>query len=357
MIARESSGSQAKMDDKKRSEGLSGPMSHTQASLSDNNYDLLTGSTNEGSHRVSYLHHASALDGDSHEQKGFAPVRAAGDVRRQEHLDDESSSKAKMWDPVKDCSLPNTIQADLPSFLSARHGKSEQTVDSAASGFASMGLHLSYPSPSYGQVQDSVNRGVASTNFHPSYQPDDTASGFQGGSSIGYSMGFQPFSLDSTRRGAALTGVQPRQAVNGLGNYQENCQPFTGTESRMLASMASHEAAPGRPLCPISLSAEMSEALTMARYAETLDEQSNRAEAVQAYQRAGALLQAVIIRSCSFEERMQCNHEVSRSLSNKERTLIYVTARKVPSTPGCAIARISSESLDYTNGTRRAAGR
>ncbi len=81
-------------------------MSHTQASLSHNSYDLLTGSTNEGSQaldtRVPYLHHTSALDGDSHEQKGFAPVRAGGGVRRQEHIDDESSSKAKMWDPVKD---------------------------------------------------------------------------------------------------------------------------------------------------------------------------------------------------------------------------------------------------------------
>ncbi len=77
-----------------------------------------------------------------------------------------------------------------------------------------------------------------------------------------HSMGSQPFSLDLTRRGAALIGAQPRQA----GNLNR----------------------------PTNLSGEISRALTMARYTETLDKRSNRAEAVRAYQRAGALFQEVI---------------------------------------------------------------
>ena len=56
----------------------------------------------------------------------------------------------------------------------------------------------------------------------------------------------------------------------------------------------------------------MSQALSMASNAERLDQQSNFKEAVRAYEQACALLQGVIIRSGSVEERMSCGHAVSQ---------------------------------------------
>lgn len=140
-------------------------------------------------------------------------------------------------------------------------------------------------------------------------------------------------SLESLTRGAASMALQPRQAGYSHGHSQENGQQLTGMESRRPASMVSNESTRPRHPPPSktsnllrqrsdsqqsdrlqrqSPSASMSQALSMARHAETLDQQSNCKEAVRAYERACAVFQQVIIRSCSFEERMKCNDAVSQ---------------------------------------------
>ena len=310
------------------------------------------------------------MDGAAHEQRDLPSVRTAAHVRPQDHVDEEYSSKVKMWDPVKDCSDPHSIQTDVPGFLRARHSSNEQFMDSTVSELASLGLLSSHGNHPYGQVQDSRDhfmnsdiRGAVWSSLSPGPQSQALASGFQPSVSMDSQqlqfahldhqpqrsrrLGHENFSilpshfrnlsgqdgqqsLGSTNIGAALMGVQPHPAGNSHGHSQERGQQFTGVES---SSVASHESAP-RPLLPsmalnLSMqrssgpqqadyamrqmpSADMSQALSMAHYAERMDEESNRTEALRAYEQACALFQDLIVRSCSLEDRMGCNDAVSQ---------------------------------------------
>ncbi|KAF6239676.1 hypothetical protein HO173_002222 [Letharia columbiana] len=376
------------MFERKRPEALKSPMSshteanfvhndinshvtHVQPSTNGANYDVLTGSYIEAGQRMNaripYHQPTSAMDGVPHEQEGFTPVRAAARVRRQSSLDDEPSSRAKMWDPVKDCSDPNTGEADLPGFSPAPDNSSERLTDSTISGVAPMGLHFCHGDHLYGQAQDNrqqfATRG-ASMGLLTYPQPHAMASGSQGSASMG-SLPFQgghPFdqfqgsrqhqsryegltilpphlretsvqngqqSLESITRGADLMGIQPHLPGCLHGHSQENGKEFKDMESRMPISMASHES--GRPprsspstssnpstqkssdsqqanrLQRQDPSVSMFQAWSVARYAQSMDQQSNYTEAVRAYEQACVLLQELIIRSWSFEERMECN--------------------------------------------------
>ena len=63
----------------------------------------------------------------------------------------------------------------------------------------------------------------------------------------------------------------------------------------------------------------VTQALDMASNAEKLDQQSNFKEAVHAYEQACGLLQGVIMRSGSIEERMSYGHTVSEQLFSTNR--------------------------------------
>ena len=169
---------------------------------------------------------------------------------RQTSLNLTKLIRTKMWDPVKDCSDPNTTQADVPGFLSA---------------LSTLPPHL----------RDSSGQG-----------------------------GKQ--SVESITRESVLMGIQPRHHGNLHDHAQEQGQ-MTGIETRMPTSTASPEITD-----PLDPPANMSRAISMMRDAETLAQQSRRPEAVRAYEEACALLQDVIIKSFSLEERMACNDIVSQ---------------------------------------------
>lgn len=349
---------------------------HPRAPNDGANYDLLAGSSNEFSQglstRLPYYQATPPMDDVSHEHKGFMPFGAAAPVRRLYPVNDESSSKVKMWDPVKSCNS-NTTQVDVSGFLPTRHNSIEKIVHSTTSGFTSMGLHFPHSNHPYIQAQDSQqpftesdSREAASTGLLPRPQSHAMASVCQVSAStcsqpfqVGQSYdqlqrspqhrhGYEKFStlppyhrdpsrqqsLHSITRGAAVMGIQQRQAGSLHDYAQKDGLPFTGNEPRMSTSGASHEPAhprqplpstvsspsmqgrsvlhqANRPPCQIP-SADMSQAINIARYAESLDRQSNHAEAMRAYEQAGALFQEEIIRSCSLEERMQCNDAVSQ---------------------------------------------
>ena len=342
------------------------------------NLNLQTGSCNQVEQAMSTKmpHHQPTLDmdGAAHEQRDFPFITTAAHVCRPDRDDEEYSSRAKMWDPVKDCSDSHTIQADVPGFLTAHHSSNEQSVDSTVRELASMGLQFSYGNHPYGgQVQDnrqhfvnSVNRGVVSSGLSPDPQSHALASGIQPSAStdsqqfpVGHlyhrpqrsrqlghkdsstlpshsrnpSRQDEQQSFESMNLEAPLMDIQPHQASNSHGQSHERGEQFTGVKSGMPASMVSHESAP-RPLLPSMTlnvstqrtsdpqqadhatrqipSADISQALSMARYAETMDEQSNRTEALRAYEQACALFQDLIIRSSSLEDRMGWNDAVSQ---------------------------------------------
>ena len=183
--------------------------------------------------------------------------------------------RTKMWDPVKDCSDPNSTQADVPGLLSAHHASAETLMHSTASGFTSTGPLSTLP---------------------PHFRDTSGQEGQQ--------------SVESMTRGSVLTGIQPRHHGNLHDHDHDHAQEqgqMTGIETRMHTSIASPEVA--HPLDPQT---NMSQATSMMRDAETLAQQSRRSEAIQAYEEACALLQDVIIRSFSLEERMACNNMVSQ---------------------------------------------
>ena len=356
--------------------------------------------------RIPYHQPTSAMDGAPHGQEDFAPLRAAARVRRQDPVDDEASSRAKMWDPVKDCSDPNTLQADLPAALPGGHNSNEQSMDSTTRNATRMDLPFCHDDHPYGQGQGnrqhSTNSGTTGSasmgqfpypqshpmasgyqgsalmDLLPYLQPHAIASGYQGSASMAsqalqvghpydqfqrsrrHQSGYEDISilpphlressgqnrqqsLESITRGTALMGIQPPQASYLHGSDQENRQQHMALEPGMPAPMASHELS--RPWRSSSLtnpnssthsltskdaisakldyeqahclqrqnpSADMSRALGMARYAESLDQQSNYEEAVGAYEQACALFQEAIIRSYNLEERMECNNAVSQ---------------------------------------------
>ncbi|CAF9923510.1 MAG: hypothetical protein ALECFALPRED_002396 [Alectoria fallacina] len=354
---------------------INGQVTHVGVPTNGASYDLLTGSYMEVGQSMTarnpYHWPTSAMDGASHEREDFASDRAAARVRRRNPVDEEPSSRAKMWDPVKDCSGPNSIQADLPMFLPVRHDGSGQLMDTTAN-VAPMGLHFCQGDHAYSQAKDyrehftnSRTSTTASMSLFPYSQPHAMASAFNGNASMGsqpfqaghpydqfhhsrqHQSGFenvsilpqhlrdssgqnQQQSLDSITRGAALIDIQPRQTGHIYSQSQDSGYQLADKESRMPALMASHELARPRPPSPIApsnlstqrkpdyrevnclqrrnLSATMSQALTMAHYAETLDRQSNYTEAVRAYGQACALFREAIIRSCSLEERTECDN-------------------------------------------------
>lgn len=333
----------------------------------------------------------SPMDGASYEHEGLMHLLAAAGVQRQPHVDDEPSSKATMWDPVKDCSDTNTTQADLSGLLPDGHS-SEQLTHSTARNLTSMDLDSRYDQ-SQGARQQSTNAGFREAasmgpppyprsltmvsgyqdrasmgsqiwQMTPSYDQSrprpQQQSGYENGSALNQhargSLGQNgQRSLESIARGAAPLGIQPR-----LPNYlrlhsQENGQPMD-MESRMPASMVSTEAARPQRSSPcrrtqvptaalakgsnpsthskpdqvgiatghgtqqgngsqhqsLLATTAMSQALSMGRYGESLDQQSNYTEATHVYERACVLLQEVILRSGSIEERMECNIAVSQ---------------------------------------------
>ena len=375
---------------------------HSQSQISSANHNLTTGSYNDIrqplSTNIPCNQPTPVLDGAPFEPRDFTSFRTADHVCGQDRIEDEFSSRAKMWDPVKDCSDPNTVQANVTSFLSARHSSSEHSIDSTAGEFASMGLRISTSHP-LDQDQDSqehmnsVTRGITSKSLRPHQNSHDTApgcpgnnptdllpyplsdataSGYRGSSTMG-SPSFQaghsfnqsqrsyqqrtgyenistlpPHPRDSSAQQAqqsfesiirrpALMAIQPCQVGNSSGNFQEDGQHFTSTDSRLLASLISHGpltqhlppsmtstlSTQGRPESQQAnrtqhqtTFAHMTQALRMANYAQSLDQQSNGTEAVPAYEQACELFQEALIWSPSVDERMQCNEAVSQQLSS-----------------------------------------
>ena len=356
--------------------------------------------------RIPYHQPTSAMDGAPHGQENFAPLRAAARVWRQAPGDDEALSRAKMWDPVKDCSDPNTHQTDLPGFLPGGNNSSEQPLDSTTRNATRMDLPLCHGDHPYGQGQGNrqhfTNSGTTGSGLtdllpypqpypmgseyqgsalmdlltHP--QPHTIASGYQGSASMAsqalqvghpydqfqrsrqHQSGYENISvlpphlressgqnrqqsLESITRGTALMGIQSLQANYLHDSDQQNRQQHMAFETGMPAPMASHELSRPRRSSPLTSpnssthsptskvvisakldceqanclqrqnpSVSMSRALGMARYAESLDQQSNYKEAVGAYEQACALFQEVIIRSYNLEERLECDNAVSQ---------------------------------------------
>ena len=317
----------------------------------------------------------SPMDGASYEHEGLMHLLAAAAVQRQTHVDDEPSSKPTMWDPVKDCSHTSTTQADLSGFLPDGHS-SEQLTHSAVRNLPSMDLDFGYDQ-AQGDRQQSTN------------------SGFRGAASLGpppyprsHTMGLGRFSMDSQIFHISPSYDQSRRRP------QENRQPMN-MELRTPASTVSNETARpqrsspcrrtqvptaslataaspstqrgsdqvgiatghdpqqgnGPPHQSLLATTAMSQALSMAHYGESLDQQSNYTEAARAYDRACALLQEVITRSGSIEEQMECNIAVSQELSTTGRTLIVLKAEYLPSTSRRAIATVNSDSMDSNTAT------
>ena len=338
----------------------------------------------------SYYYEASSVkDSAADEDKRLAPLEAATSTGRHKPGDEQSSSRAKMWDPVKDCSDPRSTQTNTTGFPRACHSSGELSVYSAAGDSTSMGLQLPHSHHLYDHAQESQqqltnwgSRGPASTGLSP--YDHDAGSRYRGSASMGllpnpqlhamasvypvdvsmysqpsqvnnqfdrfqygrqYQPGYedpllrdgsrqnsQPY-LDSISRGAAIMGMQPYQAGNFHDRTQETGQQYVGVESGMPTSTAYHESTLSRqssssaipspssqilsdlerasqPQRP-SPSAGTSQAMEVARFAERLDQQSNREDAMRAYKQACDLFQDVIIRSYSLEERMDCNAAVS----------------------------------------------
>lgn len=366
------------------SQNITSKSTHARASKHGAGYDLLTGSCNDAGQSLSTRlpsHQAIPVsDGAAHEHIEFAPLGSAAHARRHSPFHGEPSSRAKMWDPVKDCSDPRTTQADVPGFSPALHNSSAPFRHSTASGFTVMSPK-DQAKESQQQITNSGTRGairgLASSSLNPRHQSYDAIFGHQGNASmdllpypslyagaptyqVSTSMSSQPFQFghpyDQYERGrqyqpwyengSALppplrepsrqNPQQPLRSITGgaaLTGIQENGQQNMSMESRMPASIASDESARSQqsPLSTVasfspqrrlnfqqanhplsqSPSADMSQALEMARHAEAMERMSNRAEAMRAYEQACALFQEVIIKSYSLEERMECDDAVS----------------------------------------------
>ena len=331
-------------------------------------------------------HQATPItDGAAHEHKEFAPFGSAPHERRNDPVDEQCLSRAKMWDPVKDCSDPQTTQADVSSFLPVRHNSSR--IDHPkTSASTSIGLHLPHSNHPYGQPRfmDLGPRGIGLPLHGQSHY---TGLGYRANGSMGLlpfpqsqamasvcqldaSMNFQPIQVDnphdqlqhhrqqrpvyediltmhphlrdpsghiglqSVTNGAALMDMQSRQAVRLHDHAQKRGQQDIGMESRMPTAIASHELVHSWQ-SPSSTIANMStrrisgfqsandyqdhsffpamfQAMEMARYAEKVYQEFNREEAIHTYKRACGLLQDVIIKSSSFQERLECDAAVSQ---------------------------------------------
>lgn len=313
---------------------------HVQAPRSSTTYDLLSGTNVEvgqGVYAGMQLHH------------------------------DERSSRAKMWDPVKDCGDPNTTPVDLSALLPDGQ-LSQQLRDrqqSTISGFGSTSPMGPPPRPqSHTMVLGHQGRAsMGSQTFQGSHSYDQSRrrphqlSGHEDVSALDRLVSVSLLqnrqrSLESIPRGAALLYTRPRRPNHLNRHSQENERLM---EPRMPVSMVSNVTCPQRPspyqktqvdTAPLATGSEpstqrrsdqitivtghdpqqadisqhqslltttaMSQALSMGRHGESLDQQSNYKDAVRVYEHACALLQEVIIRSPSFEERMECDLAVSQ---------------------------------------------
>ena len=317
-------------------------------------------------------------DRAAHEHREFSPSGSATHERRHDPVDEQYSSRAKMWDPVKDCRDPTT-QANVSGFSPVRHDSS-RLDHSRASASTSTGLHLPHVNHPYGQSREGQQRLRGLHND----QAQDISLGYQGNASLPFpqsqtmaavypingSMNPQPMQVghphdqlqhyyqhrpvykdistlhprlrhpsghigsQSVTKGTALMGMQPRQVANLHDHARESRQQDIGMGSRMPTSVMSHESVHS-PQSPSSMRANMptqrisgfqranyhqpqsffpgmSQAMEMAQYAKRVDQRSNREEAIRAYEQACALFQDEIIRSSSFEERMELNVAVSQ---------------------------------------------
>lgn len=223
---------------------------HAQPPDNDAKYDVLAGPCTDigqaRNNRVPSHQRSSSVDVPPPEQRGFTSSRNSAPGRRQDRIDDDASPKAKMWDPVKDCCDPNTIQAHPSGFFSAHHRSDEQNMDSTVSEAASTGLPMSYvkhrlhsdPSSStayqgqeegvkYSQAQGDPQQftnlaipGAASTAQAPSHQPHHTASGNQESASMCLTPNLQSYAMPSKYQGTASTGSRPFERVHEYGQHQ-----------------------------------------------------------------------------------------------------------------------------------------
>ena len=354
---------------------INSQVAHVQAFTNGANYDLLTGSSLEVGQStiagIPYHQPTSAMDGAPREQEDFAPLGAAALVRRQDPADDETLSRAKMWDPVKDCSDPNTIQAGLPGFLPASQNSHAQSMDPMMAGVRSY-----FDENTYGHAEDDPqdfmipgievapqsmalgyqeNASMGPYRFQARHPYDQFQRRRQQQSGDGSASMLPPHpqessrrnerqSLDSIPRGAPLTDIQARQTGHLYSQSQGSGLQITGVESRMPASTApllpahhreklnnsdfylsstmipnlprrserdSQQARLLQDQSP-SKTANVSKATSLARYAETMEHHSNHTDAIRAYKAACDLFQEVIIRSGSHQERIECNNAVSR---------------------------------------------
>ena len=176
---------------------------------------------------------------------------------------DELSSRAKMWDPVKDCHLPNGIQTDVPSFSPIRHRSNEQLMNSPLSDVDSMDLHsyhddgplnrtpsirqrftdsgtgLSRP-PSY--VMTSEYQGSAFMRTHHWSPSNRLLSGYQETAFVGS----QPFEAGHDDR--SHHGLLETDSKNGSMSPPPLRGPSVPSRRRMSASKSSPESA--RPRLP-----------------------------------------------------------------------------------------------------------
>lgn len=366
------------------SQNITSKSTHARASNNGAGYDLLTGSCNNAGQSLSTRipsHQAVPVsDGGAHEHIDFAPLGSAAHARRHSPVHGESSSKAKMWDPVKDCSDPRTTRADVPGFSPALHNSSAPFTHSTASGFPLMSPHdqaRESEQQTTGSETRGATRGVTSIGLPINYQPYNTVSGYQGNASMNllpypqthpvapayrastpissqsFHFGHLYDQCERSRQYRPWYGNVPtlppplgepskqnvqqslRSITSGAApmSIQENRQQHMSLGCRMPTPIASDESARSQqsPLSTIasfsperrldfqqanhppsqSPSADMSQALEMARHAEAMERMSNRAEAMRAYEQACTSFQDVIVRSYSLEERLECNAAVS----------------------------------------------
>lgn len=152
--------------------------------------DLSPASWNGGAQVLSprsppYNQISSVMDDAPREHRELAPLRTT--AGSYDPVDDESSSKARMWDPVKDCGDPNTTQPSVIRSPSSRQHSSASFMHSAVSRFTSGDVHSS----PYGQAEDSRQelanlgtRGTASTGLTPNHQMHRKPSEYQDCASV-----------------------------------------------------------------------------------------------------------------------------------------------------------------------------
>ena len=371
---------------------------HAQGPDSDAHFDLATPSSNDVGQTLSANspNHqpTQGLECAPLEQREAMLSMNVPNSCRPDRTDDDPLSKAKMWDPVKDCNDPDPSQDQVIGFRSVYHNNSEQFIDPTLEGSTSKGLQSPHGDHPHTRPQisrqhiNSIATETASTSLRLNRHPYDAASGYKGKAAMGlypyhqshgmdsgyegtFSTGLQPFqtgfpfdqphrslqyptqyesastlsskhrdpfgqlgqhSSESMTRGAAVMGMQPLPIGNFNKSAHENSQQSLSTESGLFASMVpqgpaaqqsslsmtSHPLAQGSSYAHQThrpdfqtISLDLDRAFSMAHYAEKLDQDSNYAAAIPAYEQACTLFQEMLVRSCSFEERTRCNDAVS----------------------------------------------